>query len=243
MSLIIRRTVVALLGMTLCLGLSLSAAAQDAVLSSVVVRVKPGQMDKYLAQVKQLQGVMKGLGAGSNVEAWQVTAGGPNTGTTFVALEYPNLVAYAESTTKTQADAEFRKLISGFDALRTIESVSLYRQVAGPGSAGDIPTGSVLQTVFVKVKPGRLDDYLAKIDKLRKISERLGTSNTTRVWQATAAGEATGTVVVGVIYKDLPTFAADSTQIQNDSEWRKLVGGLDDMRTVVSLGLARNIGP
>jgi hypothetical protein len=101
----------------------------------------------------------------------------------------------------------------------------------------------VLQTVSVQVKSGRLDDYVAEIEKLRKISERLGTSNTMRVWQATAAGETTGTVVVGVIYKDLATYAADSTKIQSDSEWQKLLGGLDDMRSIMSIGLARNVGP
>jgi hypothetical protein len=239
----LRRTVAVLLGMVLGLGFSLSASAQDAVIASVGVRVNPGQMDKYISQVKKLQGVMERLEAGSNVEAWQVTAGGPATGTTFVSLEYPSLVAYAESSAKTEGDAEFQKLIGGLDALRTIESVSLYRQVSGPGREGDIPTGSVLQTVFVRVKPGRLDDYVARIEKLRKISERLGTSSTMRVWQATAAGEATGTVVVGLIYKDLTTFAADSTKIQSDSEWQKIVGGLDDMRTIVSMGLARNVGP
>jgi hypothetical protein len=64
-----------------------------------------------------------------------------------------------------------------------------------------------------------------------------------RVWQATAAGDATGTVVVGVIYKDLATFAASTTKLQADAEWQKLVAGLDDMRSVVSTGLARNVGP
>ena len=32
-------------------------------------------------------------------------------------------------------------------------------------------------------------------------------------------------------------------KIEGDSEWQKIVGGLDDMRTIVSMGLARNIGP
>jgi len=231
------------LGMVLGLGFSLSASAQDAVITSIGVRVNPGQMGKYISQVKKIQGAMERLGAGSDIEAWQVTAGGPATGTTFVSLEYPSLVAYAESSAKTEGDAEFQKLIGGLDALRTIESVSLYRQVSGPGREGDIPTGSVLQTVFVRVKPGRLDDYVARIEKLRKISERLGTSNTMRVWQATAAGESTGTVVVGVIYKDLATYAEDSAKAQDDAEWQKLVSGLSDMRTIVSMGLAQNVGP
>ncbi len=239
----LRQTVTVLLGMSLGIGLSLSASAQDAALSGVAVRVNPGKMDEYLSRVKKLQGVMDRLDVKASIEAWQVTAGGPATGTTFVALEYPSLVAYAESTTKTQGDSEFQKLIAGLDGLRTIQSSSLYRQISGPGREGDVPKGTVLQTVSVRVKPGRLDDYVAKIEKLRKISKRLGASNTMRVWQATAAGEATGTVVVGLIYKDLATYAADSTKIQGDAEWQKLVAGLDKMRTVVSVGLARNVGP
>jgi hypothetical protein len=239
----LRRAVAVLLGLALGLGFSLSAFAQDAVLSGVAVRVNPGKMDDYLSRVKKLQGVMDKLEGGPKIEAWQVTAGGPATGTTLVALEYPSLMAYAENTTKTQADAEFQKLMGGLDKVRTLQSTSLYRQVSGPGRAGDIPAGSVLQTVAVQVKPGRLDDYVGKVAELRKISERLGSSSTMRVWQATAAGEGTGTVVVGAIYKDLATYAADTTKIQGDSEWQKLVAGLDGMRTIVSTALALNVGP
>ena len=54
--------------------------------------MNPGQMDEYLSRVKKLQGVMDKLGASASVEAWQVTAGGAATGTTFVGLEYPSLV-------------------------------------------------------------------------------------------------------------------------------------------------------
>ena len=52
-----------------------------------------------------------------------------------------------------------------------------------------------------------------------------------------------GAPTPGVIYKDLATYAADSTKIQGDAEWQKLVAGLDEMRTIVSTGLARNVGP
>lgn len=96
----LHRTIVMLLGVTLALAFSLTASAQDAVVSSAAVRVNSGQMDAYLARVKALQGVMNRLEAGGNIEAWQVTAGGPTAGTTFVVIEYPSLVAYAESTTK-----------------------------------------------------------------------------------------------------------------------------------------------
>jgi 20S proteasome alpha/beta subunit len=205
--------------------------------------VNPGKLDEYLARVKSLQGVLARVEASGSIEAWQVTAGGPATGTVLVVLEYPSLVSYAESDAKTRGDAEYSKLISGLDELRTLESSSLYRLVSGAETQGDIPTGSVLQSISVQVKPGRLDDYVAKIEQLRKISERVGNSSNMRVWQATAAGEATGTVVIGLIHKDLAAYAADSAKTQADSEWQALVGGLDEMRTIVSSGLARNVGP
>jgi hypothetical protein len=110
-------------------------------------------------------------------------------------------------------------------------------------SASASAQDAVLSSVAVRVNPGQMNDYLARIDKLRAISERLGTSNTMRVWQATAAGETTGAVVVGLLYKDLATYAADTTKFQGDAEWQKLIGGLDDVRTIVSMGLAQNVGP
>ena len=237
------RTIAGVMGVTLGFGLSLSASAQDSVLSAVSVRVNSGQMDAYMARVEKLAGVMDRLDVGASIEAWQVTAAGPATGATLVVLEYPSLTAYAENATKTEGDEEFRKLMSGLDGLRKLQSSSLYRQIGGPGREGDVPTGSILQTVAVRVEPGRLDDYVAKIGDLQKISKRLGSSGTTRVWQATAAGESTGTVVVGVIYKDLATYAEDSAKAQDDAEWQKLVSGLSDMRTIVSMSLARNVGP
>jgi hypothetical protein len=237
------RTIATLLAVSLGLAFSVPASADDAVISSASVQVKPGQMDAYLARVKSLQTVMKRLEAGGDVEAWQIMVGGPNTGTTFVVIEYPSLGSYAESTTKAQADAEFQKLMGGLDAVRTLQSTSLYRQVGGPASSGDVATGAVLQTISVQVEPGRLAEYLAKVQQLQAIAKRVDEANTMRVWQATAAGDATGTVVVGVIYKDLATFAASTTKLQADAEWQKLVAGLDDMRSVVSTGLARNVGP
>lgn len=243
MNMALRQTLALLLGMALGVGFSASASAEEAVLQAVAVRVSPGEMDEYLSRVKKLQGMMDRLETGSSMEVWQVTAAGPGTGTTLVVLEYPSLVGYAEGTVKTQEDEELQELIGDLDELRTIQSSSLYRQVSGPGRERDVPTGSVLQTVSVRVKPGRLDDYIKKTEKLRKISERVGATNTIRVWQATAAGETTGTVVVGLLYKDLATYAAESTKVQADAEWQKVVGGLHEMRTIVSTGLAQNVGP
>ena len=45
-----------------------------------------------------------------------------------VGIEYPSLAAFAENSTKVQADPEWQKLIAGLDDVRTVVSRSLYRE-------------------------------------------------------------------------------------------------------------------
>ena len=235
-----RRSIVFLLGLVFCFLGALPASADGTVLSVVAVRVNPGQMDTYAARVGQLQGVMERLDAAGTIAIWRATTAGEATGSVFVAIQYPNLAAYADGTAKTTGDAEFAKLIGGLDDIRTIGSSSLFRNVFGGG--GNDP-GELLQTVTVKVAPGRLDDYLAKLEKLSAISERVGGGGTMRAWRATAAGTNTGNVIVGIIHESLVSYANSTTKIQADPEWQKIISGLDDMRTIVSRGLSRRITP
>jgi hypothetical protein len=235
-----RRSIHFLLGLALCLAGALPAAADDTLLSVVAVRVNPGQLQTYAARVGQLEGIMERLGVDATIAIWQATAAGEATGTVFVALQYPSLAAYAEGTAKSQGDAEFTKLIGGLDDVRTVASSSLYRNVHGGG--GNDP-GELLQTVTVKVAPGHLDEYLAKIQQLQAISERVGGGGTMRVWQATAAGPDTGNLIVGIIHENLVSYANSTTKIQADPEWQQLVAGLDDIRTIVSTGLSRRVTP
>ena len=70
-------------------------------------------------------GVMDRLGASTSIEAWQVTAGGPATGTTFVVLEYPSLAAYAESTAKPWREGAWAAKCSRLNASLTRGSNNL----------------------------------------------------------------------------------------------------------------------
>lgn len=236
-----RQTFAGVLGLVLALGISTRATAQNAVLQAVAVQVQSGQLDTYLKRVKSLQGVMERVGGAGTLHAWRATLAGQASGTVFVAIEYPSLAAYAESTSKVQADAEWKKLIAGLDDIRTVQSSGLYTSISG--EAAEVTADSVLQTVSVRVKPGKLDTYVARVNALRKVSDRLGVTSTTRIWRATLAGDATGTVVVGLIHPSLAAYADNTTKMQGDAEWQKLIAGLDDIRTIVSTGLARSVGP
>jgi hypothetical protein len=114
-----------------CFGLALpvpAAADSNTVLQVTAVQVKPGQMDAYLAKVKQLQGIMKRLGGSTTTRVWEATIAGDDSGTVVVGVEYPSLAAYAENTAKVSADAEWQKMMAGLDGMRTVVSRSLYRE-------------------------------------------------------------------------------------------------------------------
>lgn len=223
-------------GIVLALVLSTGAWAQ-AVIQTVTVRVNPGQMPSYLERVATLQGVLDRVGGGGRVQAWNATLAGTAAGTTLVSVSFPSLAAFAESTTKSQADPEWRKVMGGLDAIRTVESQGLIVSRDGGGQPEPSASGAVLQGVLVRVNPGKLDAYVQQIEALKKVQQRLGTSGTTRVWQSTLGGEATGTVVVASVYPSLAAFAESMAQLESDAEWQKIIGGLGSIRTIVSQSL------
>ncbi len=83
----------------------------------------------------------------------------------------------------------------------------------------------VLQTFFVEVEPANRDAYLAKIKELNPIVERLGLPEV-RVWQATYAGQSTGSLVIAIEQNDLASFAANGGKVANDTEFKKWQAGL-----------------
>jgi hypothetical protein len=231
-----------ILTLVVVLGFAQVAFAQT-VLQSVVVQVKPGELDNYMDRIAKLQVVMTRLGGSSDMRVWQATLAGPNTGNLLVAIAHPSLAAYAETTAKVAADKEWQKQMKGLDDMRTLVSSSLITSRDGKGVPEAVAEGSVLQGVAVRVEPGKLDDYVAKIASLEKIRARLGASSGMRVWQATLAGANTGTVFVGIQHASLSAYAENAGKLRADPEAGKLLDGLDDIRTIESASLYRYVGP
>ena len=225
----------ACMGLALALVVSTGASAQ-AVLQSVTVKVNPGQMSSYLEKVAKLQEALDRVGGGK-VQVWDATLAGTNSGSTLVTVAHASLAAYAESNAKTSADAEWQKIFSGLDDIRTVISSSLIVSRDGGGMPPAADSGAVLHGVLVDVKPGQLDAYLEQIEALEKVQKRLGTSSNIRVWQATLAGSNTGTVAVGIMHPSLAAYAENTSKLNGDAEGQKLLDGLDAIRTIVSSSL------
>lgn len=217
------------------------AAHHEPVTQVVTVDVKPGQLEKYRQEVEKLMGVMERLGSKATLRMWQTTAGGPDTGNVLVGVEYPDAGSWAADGETLANDAEWQEITSGLDALRTVVSTSLWRDVStAPGEAG---TGKVLLITGVDVKPGKLDAYREKVADLHAIAERLELGGSPRIWHAEVAGPGTGAVVVGIQHDDLADYVADRDKLAMDAEWQKLLGELDTMRTVTGRWLYRDITP
>jgi hypothetical protein len=68
-------------------------------------------------------------------------------------------------------------------------------------------------------QPGLLDI----VKRVRAINERLGNKGTSRVWQATLAGEGTNAIFVAIEHPSLVSMAQDNAKLQADAEWQKIV--------------------
>ena len=67
--------------------------------------------------------------------------------------------------------------------------------------------------------PGLLDI----VKRVRAINQRLGNKGTSRVWQATLAGEGTNAIFVAIEHPSLVSMAQDNAKLQADAEWQKIV--------------------
>ncbi len=102
---------------------------------------------------------------------------------------------------------------------------------------------AVVQVVTVDIMPGKLGQYRQEVKKLVAVMKRLGSSGTVRMWSAAVAGPDTGNVLVGLEYPNSATWAADSAKLASDTEWQKIVSGLDELRTVASNSVWREVSP
>jgi hypothetical protein len=122
----------------------------------------------------------------------------------------------------------------------TFCAVGLLAQMA---HAADAP--KVLNVLAVKVKGGQEDAYLQKVKALNGVMARLQTGGTMRVWRATQAGDATGTLYVGIEYPNLESFAKGTAKSSADEEWTKLVREMDasGMRELLGNSLMVEVTP
>lgn len=107
--------------------LSSASFAQKATVLRVVV-VKTEDPAAYAQEIDRGRQIMKSLGIQAVTRVWQARFAGTETGAVVVSIEYPNIAAFADAASKTNASSEYRDWIKGLDKIRKITSDSLYTE-------------------------------------------------------------------------------------------------------------------
>jgi len=107
--------------------LSSASFAQKATVLRVVV-VKTEDPAAYAQEIEKGRQIMKSLGIQAVTRVWQARFAGTETGAVVVSIEYPNMAAFADAASKTNASSDYRDWIKGLDKIRKITSDSLYTE-------------------------------------------------------------------------------------------------------------------
>lgn len=110
------------------LGLGAMVASAQAEVSRVVV-AETSNVAAYLKEMDKVRALLKRVGSDASVRVWRARFAGPNAGSLVVTIEYADMATFAADDAKMRADAEYDGLIKGLDAIRTIESDSLYEEL------------------------------------------------------------------------------------------------------------------
>ncbi len=81
---------------------------------------------------------------------------------------------------------------------------------------------AVVQFFQVDVN-GNLPGFLDQVKKIRSLNEKLGNKGEMRVFQATLAGDQTGSVYVMVSYPDIVTLAQAGQRLTSSSEFQEII--------------------
>ena len=95
----------------------------------------------------------------------------------------------------------------------------------------------------VGVETDDVSQYVKQIERLTAILERLNSPATIRVLVAAYAGPYTGNVIVVVEYASMAELAEEEARGLADEEYTTWLAGLDDIRTIVSDSIYRDISP
>ena len=113
--------------------------------------------------------------------------------------------------------------------------------ILGPWIAAPGWADGVIRVVGVETDD--VSAYVEQIERGTAILERLNSPGTIRVLVAAYAGPNAGNVVVTVEYASMIELAEDEARGLADDGYVAWVAGLDDIRTIVSDSIYRDISP
>ena len=107
--------------------------------------------------------------------------------------------------------------------------------------AGTALAASTAWIRVINVKTDNVSAYMAELDKGRAMMKRLGISSTLHVYRASFAGSAAGSIVVTQEYPNWAAFADAQAKTAADAEFSAWLKNLDNVRTITSDSLYREL--
>lgn len=99
---------------------------------------------------------------------------------------------------------------------------------------------STLRVIAIDTKDAAA--YITQLKEGNRLIKKIAPKMTMRAWRATFAGDATGSVIVGLEYPgSLADFATAWEKIQEDKSMSKWLSGLSGLRKIVSDSLYSEI--
>ena len=211
-----------ILALLAALWLASAQPVQGAAVWQIVSVQVEGDSQPWLDLVKKTNALRKRL-ALPPVRVVQATLAGDATGTFFADIEYPSLAAFAEGTAKVEADAEWPALLKQFQTYPNSKLVenSLFVDRTPTGvKAAQLKPGGYATGLAVRVE-GDPSAYLALLPKITAAFARIGVP-APRIWQATLAGEGTGTILITTAYESLAALEEAQKKTEADTEFQGL---------------------
>jgi hypothetical protein len=104
---------------------------------------------------------------------------------------------------------------------------------------------SVMAIFTYDVKPGRLDDFMAKLQKAA--DSRFNSKvlpKVIRLFRDTVPGPDTGFLILTIEYENMAAYGARTDYENSNAEWRELFAAKPDSpETLISVQLLTEIGP
>lgn len=92
------------------------SSSQHRPVRDVLIAETRGDLPRFLAFMKRIEGVNKRLDLGAELRVFRATFAGTQTGEVYVYWELPSFVRFAEVETRLHDDPEYRKILAEMDA-------------------------------------------------------------------------------------------------------------------------------
>lgn len=223
-----------------------SLAHEPPVLQVITIE-KDVNRPPFLEEVRNLREVAIRLAPDVNFQVWDGYFAGSYSGVLSVLIEYPSFAVMAATMNNWHADSDYMRLAPVLSSAGgNVQANSLLVDVT-PFPVAKIEvtkkrsTGAVMMLVPVQLT-GDIHAYLALLERLNGVAQRVAPDAKMRVWQGFLSGSNTGMISVLVEYQSMAKMVAINDVLQIDPDWLGIMEELESSgREILARSLLKDV--